>query len=94
MRLAVKTSICCGNQCALSAGGKPISLERLDKLIDTNRTLLQQALEADPGISYFEALTALAVRHFADADVDWAIMEAGLGGVADATNVFKAHQVS
>jgi len=39
------------------------------------------------GLTYFELLTALAVLAFADAGVDVAVMEAGLGGRFDATNV-------
>ena len=38
-------------------------------------------------LSYFEALTGLALQYFADRGVDLAIVEAGLGGTNDATNV-------
>ncbi len=37
--------------------------------------------------TYFEALTVAAFRHFRDAGVDLAVMEVGLGGRLDATNV-------
>lgn len=40
------------------------------------------------GCTHFEVTTALALAHFADADVDVAVVEVGLGGVRDATNVF------
>jgi dihydrofolate synthase/folylpolyglutamate synthase len=39
------------------------------------------------GLTYFELLTALAITAFEDASVDVAVMEAGLGGRYDATNV-------
>ena len=39
------------------------------------------------GLTYFEVLTALAFRHFADHGVEWAVVEVGLGGRLDATNV-------
>ncbi len=39
------------------------------------------------GASFFEATTALAFRHFADARVDVAVVETGLGGRLDSTNV-------
>lgn len=71
-----------------------MTLEELGRLIHVNKPQLEQALAARPGTSYFEAFTALAIRHFSDSTVDWAILEAGMGGVADATNVFRAHQVS
>ncbi|XRB18674.1 dihydrofolate synthase [Pseudoscourfieldia marina] len=44
--------------------------------------------EAGGAITRFEVLTCLALRYFADANVRVAVMEAGLGGVSDATNVF------
>ncbi len=37
--------------------------------------------------SYFEATTALALQYFADNDADCAVIETGLGGRLDATNV-------
>ena len=41
------------------------------------------------GATYFEALTALALDAFAQADVDLAVIEAGLGGRDDATNAIR-----
>jgi len=38
-------------------------------------------------LTYFEILTALALAHFAEAKVEVAVLEAGLGGRWDATNV-------
>ncbi|WP_062522848.1 bifunctional folylpolyglutamate synthase/dihydrofolate synthase [Demequina silvatica] len=40
-----------------------------------------------PRMSFFEVLTVLALAAFADAPVDVAIVEVGMGGVWDATNV-------
>jgi len=72
--------------------GEPISPERLlatweeiapyVDVVDANST-------ADGGVplSYFEVLTALAFAAFADAPVDVAIVEVGLGGGWDSTNV-------
>lgn len=40
-----------------------------------------------PGLTTFEALTALAFDHFARAAVDVAVVEVGLGGRLDTTNV-------
>lgn len=43
---------------------------------------------ADPSsITFFECTTALAFMHFAAEDVDIAVVEAGLGGRLDATNI-------
>lgn len=53
---------------------------------------LQPAIEScrsDPGgpLTYFEALTAAAWMHFAQQGVHLAVLEVGLGGRCDATNV-------
>jgi dihydrofolate synthase/folylpolyglutamate synthase len=45
------------------------------------------------GATQFEALTAAALKAFADAEVDVAVVEAGLGGRLDATNVLGARLV-
>jgi dihydrofolate synthase/folylpolyglutamate synthase len=42
------------------------------------------------GTTQFEVLTAAALLEFAEADVDAAVVEAGLGGRHDATNVLDA----
>jgi dihydrofolate synthase/folylpolyglutamate synthase len=41
------------------------------------------------GASFFEATTALAFAHFARAEVDVALVETGLGGRLDSTNVVR-----
>ncbi len=48
---------------------------------------LRPALEAFPEATYFEVATALALQHFADEGVEVAVLETGLGGRLDATNV-------
>jgi dihydrofolate synthase/folylpolyglutamate synthase len=49
-----------------------------------------QALAANiPGITTFEAATALGFTYFAQQNVDWAVVEVGLGGRLDATNVIN-----
>ncbi len=40
-------------------------------------------------VSFFEIMTALAFMHFVDADVDIAVIETGLGGRLDSTNVIQ-----
>lgn len=49
---------------------------------------LQQATGLAP--TYFETLALMALLHFDAADVDFAVLEAGLGGAGDATNVVRA----
>ena len=46
--------------------------------------------EAGPRLSKFEVVTAMAFAAFADAPIDVAVVEVGLGGRWDATNVVNA----
>ncbi len=45
------------------------------------------AIEAVEGITAFEVMTAMAFQYFAEQQVEWAVVEVGLGGRLDATNV-------
>ncbi len=49
--------------------------------------ILQPHLESVPGLTAFEVITALAFYAFAEAHVEVAVLEVGLGGRLDATNV-------
>lgn len=49
----------------------------------------RMALPDDDGVTQFEVLTAAAFAAFADAGVDAVVIEAGLGGRYDATNVMS-----
>ena len=44
-------------------------------------------VERNPGVTTFEAITALGFLHFARAGIDVGVIEVGLGGRLDATNV-------
>ena len=46
--------------------------------------------EGGPNLSKFEVLTAMSYAAFADAPVDIAVVEVGMGGLWDATNVINA----
>jgi dihydrofolate synthase/folylpolyglutamate synthase len=52
--------------------------------------LVDRTLEEDDRVTQFEALTAAAYAQLASAGVDVAVVEAGLGGRWDATNVIDA----
>jgi dihydrofolate synthase / folylpolyglutamate synthase len=66
--------------------------ERLDcDLASFERAVARVRGSAEPlGATQFEVLTAAALADFADAEVDVAVVEAGLGGRLDATNVVDA----
>ena len=67
--------------------GIPISDEKIIKFIESHKQTL-----IDSSITFFEATTALAFEHFADQKVDIAIVETGLGGRLDSTNVLTPIQ--
>lgn len=78
----------------ISIKGEPISdLEMIKTYEDIYLYLdLIDSRQSHP-ISYFEALTAMAFVAFAEHPVDIAVIEAGMGGQWDATNVISS-QVS
>ncbi len=67
----------------IQVNGEYISQEDVARLT----TRLKALIERHPGITTFEAFTALGFVYFAEQNVDWAVIEVGLGGRLDATNV-------
>ena len=66
----------------IAVGGEPVPLEEMEKAAQEIAPL-----HGEIGFSYFEALTAIAFLLFARRGVDVAVLETGLGGRFDATNV-------
>jgi dihydrofolate synthase / folylpolyglutamate synthase len=50
--------------------------------------------ESTPGLTWFELITAIGFMYFAEASVDVALIEVGLGGRLDATNIVEKPLVS
>jgi dihydrofolate synthase/folylpolyglutamate synthase len=70
--------------------GAPVESTRLDSALDEVRSAvgrLQDARRLDVHPTYFEVTTAAAFLLFARAEVDVAVIEVGLGGRFDATNI-------
>lgn len=69
--------------------GDPVSEEALDAAMERLVRAWPALLDpTDPDcLTYFEAATALAFVVFAEAEVDVAVLEVGLGGRLDATNL-------
>ncbi|MFV2194838.1 bifunctional folylpolyglutamate synthase/dihydrofolate synthase [Nocardiopsis sp. LOL_012] len=71
--------------------GEPVSRERFVEAYDDIRPYVEMADAAGEGrLSFFELLTAMAYAVFADTPVDVAVVEVGMGGRWDATNVVDA----
>jgi dihydrofolate synthase / folylpolyglutamate synthase len=64
--------------------GKPISSQTVARLA----TVIKPQVKRNTS-TFFEAVTAMAFKHFAEAKVDIAVIETGLGGRLDATNVLR-----
>ena len=62
--------------------------DQVKDLVDLVGMKMEQA--GKPRMSFFEVLTAMAIWKFADAPVDVAVVEVGMGGAWDATNVLNA----
>ena len=68
----------------IRVNGKPVSPEFVVSFIEKNREFLEPLHP-----SFFEVTTAMAFSWFADQEVDVAVIETGLGGRMDCTNIIK-----
>jgi len=76
----------------IQVDGKPLSAQRFIEVYDDVAPYIQMVdAESEAGggprLSFFEVLTVMAYAAFADAPVDVAVIEVGLGGTWDSTNV-------
>ncbi|MEU3170395.1 folylpolyglutamate synthase/dihydrofolate synthase family protein [Streptosporangium sp. NPDC006930] len=71
----------------ISVDGVPLSEERFVEVYEDIAPYLEMVDSQGRRLSFFETLTAMAFAAFADAPVDVAVIETGMGGVTDATNV-------
>ena len=70
--------------------GRPVSAERFTAAFDRVHAVVEQLLASntiDLHTTYFETVTAMAMLIFAEEAVDLVVLEVGLGGRLDATNV-------
>jgi dihydrofolate synthase/folylpolyglutamate synthase len=72
----------------ITVDGEPISARRFVEVYDDVAPYLDMVDAQQPiALSYFEVLTAMSFVAFADAPVDVAVVEVGMGGSWDSTNV-------
>lgn len=72
--------------------GEPVSIDRFAEAWEEIRPYVevvdaQSIGNGGPALSFFEVMVGLAYAIFADAPVDVAVVEVGMGGLWDATNV-------
>ncbi len=75
--------------------GEAVDLERFVRVYDDVAPYValvdeRSSAEGGPRMSFFEVMTVLGYAAFADTPVDVAVVEAGMGGAWDATNVAEA----
>lgn len=75
----------------IQVGGNCISEGAFCRIVEQMSDYVTQKREHEPHLAptYFELLTAIAFKYFANQKVDWAVVEVGLGGRLDSTNVLE-----
>ncbi|WP_108423828.1 bifunctional folylpolyglutamate synthase/dihydrofolate synthase [Muricauda amoyensis] len=66
----------------IKINGKPVEKKFVKEFIDGNKTFLEYHR-----LSFFEMTVGMAFRYFAKEEVDVAVVEVGLGGRLDSTNI-------
>ena len=67
--------------------GEPISDDDFISLAEQVKTMEQRLLETHDQLSFFELLTLIALLYFKEQEVDLVLLEVGIGGLLDTTNV-------
>ncbi|KAA6319466.1 Bifunctional protein FolC [termite gut metagenome] len=68
----------------IRVNGQPVAEEYIVHFVEKHRRFFEPL-----HTSFFELTTALAFRYFADVNVDVAVIEVGLGGRLDCTNIIQ-----
>ena len=69
----------------IKINNEPISDERIKKYISEHKKLMEKY-----DLSSFEVMTYIALEYFKDEKCDVSVIECGMGGEIDATNIFDA----
>ncbi|XP_047959181.1 dihydrofolate synthetase isoform X2 [Salvia hispanica] len=79
----------------LGTSGEAVPGKSLDSHFHKIKDELDIAIEREKGhLSQFEVFTAIALSLFSEERVQFAVVEAGLGGARDATNVFTSSDLA
>lgn len=68
----------------IKINGKEISEDKVIAFVENNKAFLEENY-----LSFFEMTVGLAFEYFSEEQVDFAIVEVGLGGRLDSTNIIK-----
>jgi dihydrofolate synthase / folylpolyglutamate synthase len=86
-RIVVDGRPCTGEELADLVERIRPHVQAMDRAEEGSEGGIQGAGTADQGPTYFEIITAMAIDHFHRQNVDAAVLEVGLGGRLDSTNV-------
>ena len=67
--------------------GEPISDTDFIRLADKVKAMEQRLLETHDQLSFFELLTLIALLYFREQEVELVLLEVGIGGLLDTTNI-------
>jgi dihydrofolate synthase/folylpolyglutamate synthase len=76
----------------ITINGERIQPEAVVNIIEKMKPIIDEMVE-NPELrhpTFFEVITAIAFKHFSEQEVDFAVLEVGMGGRLDATNVVQA----
>jgi len=76
----------------ITVNSEMVSRSEMRELLNRVHAPVEKMLKTDAP-TFFEVMTALAFMHFVDKSVDIAVIETGLGGRLDSTNVIKPQVV-
>jgi len=68
-------------------GRREVSDDEILSLLGTCRPIAEEMAKEGRQLTFFEVTTAMAFKYFADRGVEYAVLETGMGGRLDATNV-------
>jgi len=78
----------------IEANGEMITEEKLEELADLALAAAEKLTEQGDPPTEFEIVTAIGLLYFAEVGPDFAVLEVGLGGRGDSTNIIEKPLVS
>ena len=78
----------------IEANGEMISEEKLEEVADIALAAAEKLAERGDPPTEFEIVTAIGLLYFAEVDPEFAVLEVGLGGRGDSTNIIEKPLVS
>jgi len=78
----------------IQINGEMIAKDELCKIVDEIEPIMRRMSDDGHAPTQFEVVTAIAMRYFADQGCDFVVLEVGLGGRFDATNIIDPPEIA